>query len=100
MNVRASLGMDGDDIGTCCGEGFEKAIDRGDHQVDVEGLGGVRAQRLHDSRADGEVRHEMPVHHVDVDPVRPGGIDSADFLAQPCEIGREDRRGDERECHG
>ena len=36
----------------------------------------------------------MAVHHVDVDPVGAGLVDRAHFLAQPGEIGREDRGGD------
>jgi hypothetical protein len=27
-------------------------------------------KRLHGRRAEGQVRHEMPVHHIDMDPVR------------------------------
>ena len=44
MDMRPRLGMDGDDIGARIGEGFEKGIDRRDHQMHVERLGGVRAQ--------------------------------------------------------
>jgi hypothetical protein len=33
----------------------------------------------------------MPVHHVDMDPVGSGFVDRADFLAEPGEIGGEDR---------
>jgi hypothetical protein len=29
----------------------------------------------------------MAVHHIHVNPVRPGGIDGADFLTQTREIG-------------
>ena len=60
------------------------------------GLARVRAQRLHHRRADREVGHEMAVHHVDVDPVGAGRVDRAHFLAQPGEVGGQDRRGDER----
>jgi hypothetical protein len=64
--------------------------------MDVERLGRVRAERLHHRRADGEVGHEMAVHHVDVDPVGAGLVDRAHFLAEPGEIGGQDRGGDER----
>jgi hypothetical protein len=46
-------------------------IDRRNHQVNVDHLLRVRAQRLHHGRADGDVGHEMPVHHIDMHPVRP-----------------------------
>ena len=42
----------------------------------------------------------MAVHHVDVDPVGAGRVDRAHFLAEPGEIGGQDRRGDERRGHG
>ena len=36
----------------------------------------------------------MAVHHVEMDPVGAGLIDRAHLLAEPCEIGGQDRRGD------
>ena len=45
-------------------------------------------------RADRDIGHEMPVHHVDMDPVGAGRFDRAHFLAEPGEIGRQDRRRD------
>ena len=88
-------------IGAGFGEGFEIRIARRDHQVHVERLFGVRPDRFDDVRADGNVRHEMAVHDVDMDPVGAGGIDRAHLLAQFREIGGEDRWGDdERAGHG
>ena len=69
VQMRAGFGMNGDDVGAGLGEGLEIGIDRRDHQMHVEGLGRVRPQRLHHVRAEGDVRHEMAVHHVEVDPV-------------------------------
>ena len=68
--------------------------------MDVERLGGVRAERLHHGRADREVGHEMAVHHVDVDPVGAGFVDRAHFLAELGEVGGEDGGSDERGGHG
>ena len=100
MEVRPGLGMDGDDVGAGLGEGVEERVDRRDHQMDVERLGGVRAERLHHRRADREVGHEMAVHHVDVDPVGAGLVDRAHFLAEPGEVGGEDRGGDQGAAMG
>ena len=36
----------------------------------------------------------MAVHHVDMDPVGAGRVDRPHLLAQPGEVGREDRGGD------
>ena len=98
--MRAGFDMHGDDVGAGLGERLEIGIARRDHQMDVERLFGVRAQRLHHVRPDGDVGHEMAVHHVDMDPVGAGGVDRAHFLAQLGEIGGQDRRGDnERAIH-
>ena len=43
----------------------------------------------------------MAVHHVDMDPVRPGRVDRAHLLAQPGEIRRQDGGGNaDRLLHG
>ena len=36
---------------------------------DVEGQAGMRLERLHDPRSDGEVGDEVPVHDVDMDEI-------------------------------
>ena len=95
VHVGACLHMHGDDVGAGLGEGFEVGIARRDHQVHVERLLGNRPDRLHHVGADGDIGHEVPVHHVDMDPVGAGGFDCADFIAQFGEIGRQNRRRDE-----
>ena len=77
VQVRAALGVDGQDVGAGLAEGLQVGIDRRDHQVDVERQVRVRPQRLHHVRADGDVGHEMAVHHVDMHPVGAGGLDGA-----------------------
>ena len=100
MDMRARFGMDGDDIGPGLGKRGDERIDRGNHQVNIERLGGVRTQRLNHHRADREVGHEMPVHHIDMNPVRPGGITRAHFFAETGEVSGQDRRGNQRWGHG
>jgi hypothetical protein len=92
MDMRPGLDMDGDDVRAGLRERFEIGIAGRDHQVHVECFCGVRPQGLHHVGADGDVRHEMPVHHVDVDIVRARPVDRAYFLAQFGEIGGQDRR--------
>ncbi len=82
MQVRPGLDMHGDDIGAGLGEGFEMRVAGRDHQMHVEDLFRSRADRLHHIGAKGDVRNEMPVHHVKVDPVGAGRVDGADFLAE------------------
>ena len=94
VRVRPGLEMRGQHIRAGLGIGVDIGIDRGDHQVHVHHGLDVRADRLAERRAEGEVRHEMPVHHVDMDPVRALRLDRLDLLPEVGEIGREDRRGD------
>jgi hypothetical protein len=35
----------------------------------------------HDRRAEGDVGHEMPVHHIDMHPFGPALVDGAHFVA-------------------
>ena len=72
VDVRARLGMERDRVGAGLGIGRHHGIDRRDHQMDVERQAAVLAQRLHHHRADGDVGHEVAVHHVDMDPVGAG----------------------------
>jgi hypothetical protein len=58
------------------------------HQMNVEWLCRRAADRLKHDRPDGDVGNETTVHNVDMDPVRAGSIDSADFFTQSSEIGR------------
>ena len=95
VKVRPGLRVDGDDVGAGLGESIEERVDRRDHQVDVERLGRVRAERFHDGGPDRQVGHEMAVHHIDVDPVGAGLIDRTHFLAKAGEVRGEDRRRDD-----
>ena len=79
-------------------------VDRLHHQVHVDrhlravGVDRVLAQRRADHRAEGQVRHVMVVHHVEVDPVGAGGDDVAHLVAEAREIGGQDARGDAKCC--
>jgi len=81
------LHMDGEKVAAGRQKGVEIAVRFGDHEVDIEGQPGDLPQGGHDSRPDGKIRNEMPVHDVDMDPVRPGRFDGADLLPQVAEVG-------------
>ena len=89
----AELDVHGAAVGAGVGEVVEQLTGVVDHEVAVEEEVGALAQRLHDGRADREVGHEVAVHHVDVEQVGLGG-DALDLVAEPREVGREDRRRD------
>ena len=97
--MRAGFGMHGDVIAAGFGKCLEIRIDRRDHQVGVEDFLAVRAHRLDDVGAVGNVGDEMPVHHVEMDPVGAGRIDRAHFSAEIGEICGKDRRRDTERAH-
>jgi hypothetical protein len=90
MQVGKDLGMDRDDAGARPGERLEISVRLGHHQVDVQGQPGHTPHRGHHRRADGEVRHEMPVHHVEVDLVGAAPLDRGDSVAESGKVGRQD----------
>ncbi len=100
MQVRAGFGVDQDVIGPCLDEVGDVGIDRRDHHVHVERQLGVRPQRCQHRRAEADIRHEMPVHDVEMQPVGTGGLDRRDLLSEPGEVGGEQAGGDGDVGHG
>ena len=95
MDRRAGLAMDEQMIGAGLGEIVEIMLGLDDHQMDIDRFRRRLAHRLDDDRADRDVRHKAPVHHIDMDPVGAGAVDRAHLVGEPAEIGRQDRRGDD-----
>ena len=96
MQVRARLGVDGDQVGAGARERLEVRLVGLDHQVHVERLGRERPERPHHLRAEAQIGHEVAVHDIEMDPVGAGGVDRAHLLAQPREVGGQHGRGDQR----
>ncbi len=90
----------GDDVGASLRKGREIGIGRRDHQMTIEDLRRRPADCLHHRRPERDVRHEMSIHHIEMDPVGPGGIDRAHLLAEPREIGGQDGRGNDQRPGG
>ena len=65
-----------------------------DHQVDVEGKASRLSEVPHHLWAKREIRDEVTVHHVDVDPVRSGSLDGKYRVGKPGEVRREDGRSE------
>ena len=89
------LHMDGDQVRAGGDELRQIEVRPGNHQVDIEEDVVRLMHRLDDGRAEGNVFHEMPVHHVQMHPVRAGVDRAADFVADAGKIGRQQRRGDD-----
>ena len=83
----------------CAGFGIRRRPPAGvlDHQVAVEGNLGCLQQRFHDREAEGQVRDEVRVHDVDVQPICAG--DGLGFVGETREVGGQDGGGDHRVGH-
>ncbi len=99
MHVRAGLHVHRDDVGAGLRERLEVGIAGRDHQVRVEHLFRMRSHRCNRAGPERDIRHEVPVHHVEMDPVRAGFIDRAHFLAELGEVGGKDGGGDAERAH-
>ena len=73
-------------------ECFEVARGLRNHQMRIERQPGYLAHRFQHRHADREVRHEMPVHHVEMNQVGAGLFDPANLFAQAREVGGQNRR--------
>src|SRR3954469_24155425 len=95
IEVRTGFGMHRDEIRAGLRERFKIAIGRRDHEMHVKHFLRQRPDRLDDVRAITDVRDEMPVHDVAMNPVGIRSVDRHDLLAEAREIRSQDRRRDE-----
>ena len=86
--MRAGLGVNGDDIGAGRGKVLDVWIGGRDHQMHIEGFGGMGAQGADHRRPNGDIGHEMPIHHIHVDIIGARPVDQTNFLAQLGEVCR------------
>src|ERR1019366_5421880 len=87
-------------VGAGRDEGTGKLVDGLHHQVDIQGHGrtvGSHAVRLHclrHLRTDGEIRHVVVIHHIEVDPIGAGRNDALHLFAQAGEVSRQNGGSD------
>src|SRR5207253_4286932 len=62
-----------------------------DHPVALDWEFGRPADRLPPLRPEGQVRQEVAVHPLDLDPVGARGLGLLDLFREPPDVGREDR---------
>ena len=85
--------MEANEGGAGCRKIRDDAIDRAHHEVHVDRcLDPVTAQRLAHQRTDGEIRHVMVVHHVEVNQVCTRLEHRIDLIPEAREISRQNRR--------
>jgi hypothetical protein len=102
VNMRPRLEMRADIIGPRPRKGLDIGIDRRDHQMHVHHPLDVGAQCRAHRRAECDVGHEMPVHHIDMHPIGALRLDRFALGAEIGEIRRQDRGCDFQsavECH-
>ena len=97
MDVRCRLHVDRDAVGARLDEVLHLALGPLDHQVHVDDRAGgvdLLRERLHGVRAEGDRRHEVAVHHIDVNHACPGSEHLRHLRAEPREVRRQDRGRD------
>ena len=82
MKVRAGFGMDRQDVASRLSKCGEVGVDRRDHQMDIKRQIAVRSERANDVWADGDIGHEMPVHHINMNPICARLIDRLNLFTQ------------------
>ena len=70
-----------------------------DHEVRLQRQPGDPPECADHERSDRDVGDEVPVHHVDVDPVGARRFHLGDLLAEAREVGGEDRRREGDRAH-
>ena len=71
MEMRTGFHVNREIVRSGLGELGDKGIGVCDHEVDVERQLGDFSERRHDRRTDGQIRHKMPVHDIDMEEVGP-----------------------------
>ena len=94
MKVRARLGVHDQALTTGRDVFGGHALGREHHQVGLERQRAVFAGGRDHVGAEGQVRHELAVHHVPLDPVDPGTLEGGHLVTQLGEIGGQHAWGD------
>ncbi len=95
MQVGTGFDVDGYSVCAGSGESRNQPVRSFDHQVDIQRKVRNPAAGFDDPRPHRQVRDEMAVHDVDVDPVCAAGFGLMNGVPQRGEIGREDRGRDQ-----
>ena len=86
VQVRADFRVDGDSIGSRRDDSRDQAFRLDDHQMRVQGQRDVGAKCGNHPRPECEVRDELVVHHVQVQPIGPGELAAARLRAELREV--------------
>ena len=98
--MRAGLHVDGKVRRTRRGKGLQISLRLLNHQVHVEWKRRGAAVRPHQERTHRQIRDEVAVHDIDVNPIGAGLLTSLDLVPQTQVIGRNNGRGNDHRVHG
>ena len=70
---------------------FHKLQRRFNHQVHIQRPGRQPAHGTHHQRPKGDGRYKMPVHHINVEGIDPGGFGGGDVPVQAGKVRRQNR---------
>ena len=98
MKMRQHFHMHRQHVGAGLDERFGVLVGVRDHQMHVERHARHPLDRLHDRRADGDVRDEVAVHDVHMNQIGAAFFGGRDGRAKRGEVGRENRRRDADRC--
>ncbi|OSX71521.1 hypothetical protein BU14_0524s0004 [Porphyra umbilicalis] len=88
------LGVDRDDVRASLDKVRDEQFWLHNHQVHVEHLVRHGPEGVHNQRANRNVGHKPPVHHVHVHPVAAGHVNGLDLVTELGKIRRQDGGGD------
>lgn len=87
VDMATGFRVKADDAGTCFCEIRYQAVDRFNHQMNVNWRGdAVFPQRLAHQWPDGEIWYIVIIHHIKMNPIRSSGQDRFDFFPKTGEI--------------
>src|SRR5688572_5742833 len=89
LHMHRRFGMKGEHIGARVGELLEVLLRSVHHQVHVQWPVREAAKGPDQWSSESQVRDEVPVHYVDVKPLRATGHRSLDLFAQPSQVGAQ-----------
>ena len=95
MEMWTGFGVDDQATAACFDIARRQDIGGEDHQVSLEGFGGVLTGGGNDIGAKGQVRDKLSVHNVPLEEVNASGIKGFDLGSKFGEVARQDGWGDQ-----
>ena len=93
MQVTTGFDVHGQVVTTSVDESGQKGIWLRHHEMDIERQTGHAPDCFDHRRSNGQIGHKMPVHHVHMEHISPGGLNTLDLLRQPHKVSSKNGRG-------